>query len=129
MIILDTSVWIEFYRNNGKFFTPVSSLFQVRGIMGLPWIFGELLQGAKGRTEVELIKETWSALPKPSSIITENSWLIAGEESSKQKWYAKGIGLIDAAIIIAAATTSSKVWTLDKNLANILKSKNLLFET
>ncbi len=127
MIILDTSIWIEFYRGNAPFFEAVSSSFRNRNILGLPWVFGELLQGAKGKSEIDVIHETWQALPKISLTLSEKAWLDAGRLSSQQKWLTKGVGLIDAAIICAAIETRSKVWTLDKNLASILKSKNMLF--
>lgn len=126
MIILDTSIWIDFFRGNDDVHDFVSSAFQINGILGLPWIFGELLQGAKGVREIRLIKEMWEAIPKPSSSLSEAAWIAAGERSSKSKWFSKGIGLIDAAIATAAEQTRSKVWTLDKNLAKVLAHEGLL---
>lgn len=117
MVILDTSIWIEFFKTNNPYFDQVAYLIDQNEIIGLSCIFGELLQGAKGNREKNLIHDFWSAIPQ----INENELFIrAGLESCRKKWLSKGVGIIDSAIIVAARESSSFVWTLDKKLSRLL---------
>jgi predicted nucleic acid-binding protein len=125
MIILDTSIWIEFFRGNDPYFNKVSLLLRSGEVMGLSWIFGELLQGASTSKEAQLILKTWNGIRKPELQISETAWISAGEASQKGKWHSKGIGLIDAAIISVSEQYKVPVWTLDKKLYEILKFKRL----
>jgi predicted nucleic acid-binding protein len=117
MIILDTSVWIEFLRNNSLFFPPVKHLLERQQALGLEWIFGELLQGAADKREREIILSYWENIPKFDST---GIWIKAGLFSSEEKLSSRGVGLIDCAIIIACRQTNSTVWSLDKKLNNVL---------
>ena len=124
MVILDTSIWIEFFKGNDPYFDQVSFLIDQNEVIGLSYVFGELLQGAKGNRENNLIHDFWSAIPK----ISETELFIrAGLESCRKKWLGKGVGIIDAAIIVAARESSSFVWTLDKKLSRLLTKEEKYF--
>jgi len=122
MIILDTSLWIEFFKRNPVFFDEVVSLLEENKIYALECVFAELMQGTLNQRERKIIFEYWENLPKPE---IENLLLKAGWESSKQKWISKGIGLIDSVIILAARETASTIWTLDSKLRSILKKHEI----
>ena len=124
MVILDTSVWIEFFKTKDPFFDEVSVLLERNEIIGLSFIFGELLQGAKNNHERTILREFWDALPKMNE---ENVFIRAGLESGNKKWMDKGIGLIDSAILIAARTVGARIWTLDKKLSSILSDTELFY--
>jgi predicted nucleic acid-binding protein len=128
MLILDTSIWVEFLRAHVPFYELAKTKLENGEVIGLPWIFGELLQGVHGAAESRTILSFWKAIPKPELSLCEGAWLRAGEASSRGKWFAKGVGLIDAAIICAAEELNAKVWTLDKKLEDMLKFKKLLFK-
>jgi predicted nucleic acid-binding protein len=117
MVIPDTSIWIEFFKNKRPFFDEISSLIEVNELIGLSFIFGELLQGAKSGTERAILQEFWRVLPK---IEETDLFIRAGLESGLHKWMDKGIGLIDSAIILAARSSGARIWTLDKKLALVL---------
>jgi predicted nucleic acid-binding protein len=118
MIIVDTSIWIEFFRGNEPFFTQVSDLLDKNDILAISPVFGELLQGTKNNKESSIILDFWNNLPQ----ISENELFIrAGMESGRNKWIDKGVGLIDSVIILAARETISFVWTLDNKLLRLLK--------
>ena len=72
---------------------------------------------AKNKKENEIIKNYWENLPKAKH---ESLWIEAGEYSSENNLASKGVGLIDAAIIIAAQRSNVRIWTLDKKLHFIL---------
>jgi predicted nucleic acid-binding protein len=117
MIILDTSVWIEFLKGNNAYFSKISKLLENKDILAVEFIFGELLQGVKNKKENEIIKKYWTHLPKEKygDITIE-----AGEYSSINKLLDKGVGLIDAVILMHGIKSSSKIWTLDKKFMKII---------
>ncbi len=120
MIILDTSVWIEFFKKEAEIFTTVKKLLEAGEVYALECIFGELLQGAKNDIEMDLIISYWKYLPR---IDEKEIWIEAEKYSGENKLASKGVGLIDAVIIMAAIRSKSKVWTLDKKLRKILNQE------
>ncbi len=120
MIIIDTSIWVEFFKNRQPFFNKTITLLEENQIYALECIFAELMQRALNILERNIIYEYWLNLPKPE---VENLLIKTGIESEKNKWISKGIGLIDSVIILSARETSSKIWTLDKKLKIILKKE------
>lgn len=123
MIILDTSIWIEFLKGNPHYFKVIRQLLENQEVIVIECIFGELLQGAKNKRECEIIKHYWENLPETKH---EGLWIEAGEYSSENNFMSKGIGLIDAVIIIAAQRSNAQIWTLDKKLYSIL-GKNIQY--
>jgi len=117
MIILDTSVWIEFLRARPDYFGEVKMLLDGRMIIGLECIFGELLQGTRNPRERDIVESYWRDLPKMDEA---GIWLEAGRISSEGRLHARGVGLIDCAILAAARKSGAKIWTLDRKLAEIL---------
>lgn len=117
MILADTSIWIEFLKRRKPFFEKLKALLEEGQIITTEWIFGELLQGAKNSKEAELILAYRANLPSAGF---EGIWIEAGQYSSKHRLYSKGIGLIDASLLIAARKKEAKIWTLDKKLISIL---------
>ena len=122
MIVLDTSVWIEFLKNNPEYFSKVKYLLENRQVLAVECIFGELLQGAKNKREVEIISLYWESLPK---VKTENGWIQAGIYSSVNKLTSKGVGIIDSYIITAARNNNARIWSLDKKLNSLLKKEEI----
>ncbi|MCK5283102.1 MAG: PIN domain-containing protein [Nanoarchaeota archaeon] len=122
MIILDTSIWIEFLKGNFKYKDLVLKLIEEREVLLLECIIGELLQGAKGKREKEIILKYWENLP---NISMDNMWIKAGILSNDKKLISKGIGIIDTVIITASLETQSTIWTLDKKLINNTSKKYL----
>ena len=117
MIILDTSIWIEFLKGNSRYTIKVQGLLETREILAVECIFAELLQGSKNDRERSIILSYWNHLPK----IQDSGLLIeAGLFSCKKKLLDKGVGLIDAFIYVHAVKTGSTIWTLDKKLLRIL---------
>ncbi len=116
-IIADTSIWIEFLKNNPKFFSWMQPLLEKNRIIAVECIFGELLQGTISKREREVILAYWDCLPK---INESGLWIDAGIYSNKNQLISKGIGLIDSAIIVSAMNNNLLIWTLDKKINNIL---------
>jgi len=117
-IIADTSIWIEFLKNNQDVFPLMQKLLEKNYIIAVECIFGELLQGVKTTRERDIIFGYWECLPKADE---SNVWIDAGNYSNKNKSLEKGVGLIDSALIVLAIKNNLKIWTLDKKLKKLLQ--------
>ena len=121
MIILDTSIWIEYLKRNPDYKAVIDTLLREEKILAFDFVFGELMQGAKEH-EKEKIIGLWEILPKVD--ISEIGFY-AGKYSMENKLRDKGIGLIDCSIIYATIQLESKLWTLDKKILSVLDDKHL----
>lgn len=120
MIVADTSIWIEFLKNRLEEKEIFVRLLENDFMLMPEVVAGELLQGAKTDKEIRIIKGYAENLQSPE---TKGLFLSAGEYSFKNKLKDKGVGLIDAAIIVSAIQTNSKVWTIDKKLLKCLEER------
>ncbi|MDP2043042.1 MAG: PIN domain-containing protein [Algoriphagus sp.] len=118
-VIFDTSIWIEYFKGNSEYFEPCQQLLDSGSVSTLEVIFAELMQGAKGKRELETIELFYKNLPK---LDAPNQIFEAGIFSQKNQLLSKGIGLIDSIIIFAAIQNQKKIWTLDKKINAFLAS-------
>lgn len=114
-ILVDTSVWIEYFRAN-KAYLDLFNLIDKESIITTELIEAELLQGAKSERETLYIENYLSSLQKipVTNLIRESAKI-----SSKMKWFNHGISLVDAFLIYSAWHYKLKIWTLDKNLVKV----------
>ena len=124
MILIDTSVWIEFLRGNEKYFPQVSELLESGNVHSVEPIFAELLQGANNKREVEIITDYWNNI---NNYNEKGLWIESGKISQEKKLYSKGIGIIDAMIISYANKYNLKIWSLDKKLNSVL-DKSMIYK-
>jgi predicted nucleic acid-binding protein len=120
MIILDTSVWIEFLKKHESYFSIIAPLLEQREILAVECVFGELLQGVKNRNEENIIAAYWEHLPK---IETAEIIIEAGKYSNKNKLLDKGVGLIDAIILMHGIKNRIKIWTIDNKFIKIIPNE------
>ncbi len=114
MIIADTSVWVEFLRNREPIYARLAELLERGMVLAHEGVFGELLSGAGGRLDAELIESYWNSLPR---VDEEGVWIEAGKLSAERGLRARGVGMVDSGILALAARTGAGVWTLDRRLA------------
>ncbi len=124
MILVDTSIWVEFLKGHQPYFDQMKQLLEERQVLAVEPVFGELLQGAKDDRERRILQGFWENLPKNK---IQDAWVKAGELSSRKKWSDRGIGLIDVVLIISSRDSNAKIWSLDKKLNSVLH-KNEIFE-
>ena len=117
MIIVDTSIWIEHLKQHDPLSTHMVELLESNEVLAVECIFGELLQGALNKRERGIIEGYWENLPRADE---QGLWIEAGLYSGQHKLFAKGVGLIDAAITVAARRAKAKIWTLDKKLKGVI---------
>jgi len=121
-IVIDTSVWIEYFKGNKKYVDLIQNLLEKNEILTIELIFAELLQGARTEKEVEMLKSYFELIPNAEIV---NLYILAGEFSQREKLISKGIGLIDACIISATIFSDSQLWTLDKKIQKFLDNQYL----
>lgn len=119
MILIDTSVWIEFFKGQPSIFSTVTSLLESQSTIAAECVFGELLQGVKDARERALVLDYWGNLPKRDEA---GIWIEAGLMSAENKWVSKGVGLIDAVLLCLARKNHVKIWTLDKKLLAVMNA-------
>ncbi len=122
MVLLDTSVWIEYFKGNEPYFQKIQKLIETGSVFTIEPVFGELLQGALNKREKDLLLNYWDLLTK---IQEPQLFIKAGELSFDRKLVSKGIKLIDACIIYTVINHKLQLWTLDKKIIQFLDSKYL----
>ncbi len=122
MIVVDTSIWIDFLKANEPIFTRMQLLLENGQVIANECVFAELMQGAIEKRERDIISDYWHNLPKYTN---DGILLKAGKESCLNKWFIKGVGLIDCAILMYVREIKSQLWTLDKTLLSILTKEEI----
>lgn len=123
MILADTSVWIEFLRGRNPYLPVLRHHLEAGNVCTTDFIFGELLQGARDAKEAGIIGRYFAALPRANQ--TADLWFEAGRLSRELKAYSRGVGLIDVALIVAARSTRTQIWTKDKKLLGLLMKEEI----
>jgi predicted nucleic acid-binding protein len=113
MIIVDTSVWIEYLKGNEYYRNVLPKYLKEKHVLAISAVFGELLQGVKNKREHEIIMGFWESLPK---INEEELFIEAGKLSYDYKLYNTGVSLINTYLLAAALNNYYALWSLDKKL-------------
>jgi predicted nucleic acid-binding protein len=121
MTLLDTSIWIEYFKRNEDYKLIINNLLREKKVLAFDFIFGELLQGAREHEKAKIIS-IWEILPK---VNISGIGFYAGKYSMENKLWDKGVGLIDCAIIYTTIESKSLLWTLDKKILGFLDEKYL----
>ena len=125
-IIVDTCVWIEFFREPESEFTlHLKDLLRERKVMMVGMVMAEILQGVKAPKEANLVKQSLTKLPYLE--ITRDIWVTAGEISASLR--STGITIPLSDLIIAAITISGghEIFTIDPHFNKVdgLKLHNI----
>jgi predicted nucleic acid-binding protein len=123
MILVDTSVWIEFFKKREPIFSGLREQIEAGQVLAHSLVFAELLQGCRDPEEAELLQDYWEALSDAES---SDGIVEGGMLSFKNKFYAKGIGLVDAVLVSECRRRKVRLWTLDKALMGFLDPKEHL---
>jgi predicted nucleic acid-binding protein len=121
MIIVDTSIWIEFFKQNPDYVGEMESLLESRKVIALEPIFAELLYGSRSERERNRIIAYWKVVPRIK--FSEGSFIDSADFANKNNFHNKGVGLIDSSILKASIENGFKVWTLDKKIKSNLQKQ------
>jgi len=123
-VLVDTSVWIEFFRRRHPYYEVLSDLIDEDRVVCTGVILAELLQGAKSIKEIDTLKEflfVFDFLPE-----SEKIWERAGVASFRLQRAGKSIGLSDCYIAAITKANNVKLFTLDRHF-DVIK-KEITFE-
>ncbi len=108
MIVVDTSIWVEHFRNPSK---PFAALIAEGGIALHPYVLGELALG--GFPTNGLAADELAELPAaPISSASEVLAFIGWAELART-----GLGYVDAHLLVSARLSRGRVWTNDQKLS------------
>jgi len=124
MIIVDTSIWIEFFRLNPDYVLKLTPLLENRQVATLEPVFAELVYGSKSIKDKNVLMAYWNVLPKIR--LPEGYLLDAAEFAYSHNHQNLGIGLIDTILIKVTIENDAKLWTLDKKLIKCMNERFLV---
>lgn len=111
-IILDTSIWIEYFRGkNTEICLKIEEYLDSASIFIPKIIIAELIQGAKSEKEIKVIEDVVDAFNLIDQ--TDDTWLKAGKLSYELKRKGKNINLTDCYIALICKENNCQIFTLD----------------
>ena len=116
-IIVDTSIWIEYFRNNKSYVNLIEENLDLENIYILGPIVSELLHGVKDEKEYDLLSRSMDSIPFLDC--TYDDWANAGNILFKVKKSGISIPLTDAIIGAVALRYNASVLTLDSYFKKI----------
>ena len=118
-VLIDTSVWIEFFRRHEPHYGIVSRLIDEEQVCCTGIILAELMQGARSEKELAVLED----FPQVFTFIPETPqlWADAGRLSFQLRRKGLTIGLSDCFIAVAAASARAQVATLDSHFGVLCK--------
>jgi len=118
MVLVDTSVWIDFLRNGNK---KLKTLLSEGQVFIHPLIVGELSCGnIKNRVQfLNLLNDL--------TILTETTHSEVLNFIENNRIYGKGVGYFDLHILCSSIISNVPLWTLDKRLEKIAKKHHAAF--
>ncbi len=111
-VLVDTSVWIEFFRGGAAGVVDrLDELINGGVVFTAGIVLAELLQGARADREVGVIEDMKDSFP----VLVEDAtaWIRAGNLSRELRRTGKMVHLADCLIAILAADNGCRVASLD----------------
>ena len=122
-VLVDSSIWIEFFIGNEPVRSTVNELIDKRLICCTGLIVGELIQGAKSKKEIDILNDfvhVFEFLPENSKY-----WIQAGYLSFELRRKGKTIGLADCFLAVLASKYHVSIYTNDDNFLLMENEANI----
>ena len=119
-VLVDTSVWIDYFRGKSpKTAAKLDELLTHGNIYVPKIVLAELIQGARSKKEISIIHDFLDAF----YIIDqkEDSWINAGYLSYELKKGGMNVHLFDCYIAVIAREHECKIFTLNRHFKEIQK--------
>ncbi len=113
MILVDTSVWIDYFRGSPAC-QELGALLEGAEIVVHPFVHGEIALGHLGRRRDQILRDI-ATLPGVD-VVPDADVLYLVEA---QRLGGTGIGWVDAHLLAAALHARVVLWTLDRSLSRI----------
>ncbi len=111
--IVDTSVWIEYFRNQGALSASMDKELLAGNFYMAGPVISELLQGAKTEKDFHALKSSIDGVPFFNTSLAD--WKLAGELSFKLRKKGITIPITDCLIAAVALNNDAGVMTLDQH--------------
>ncbi len=119
MIIVDTSVWVDHFRNSNE---HLQTILAGDTVVCHELVIGELACGNfQNRKKVIGLLQNLPKLP----YIKFDDFLCFVEE---KRLYGKGIGYVDIHLLVSIELSQVKLWTLDKRLRKQAEKLNIEYK-
>ena len=118
-VLIDTSVWIEFFRQHEPCYGLVSKLIDDEQVICCGIILAELMQGAKSDKERAILEDFLQVFPFIPE--TPELWASAGKLSGRLRRKGVTVGLSACFIAMAATSVKAPVATLDSHFEALAK--------
>jgi len=113
MTLVDTSIWIDHLRNG---IPRLQALLQAGEVAIHPFVIGEIACGnLKNRSQILALLQSLPSV----TVATAQETLLFIENHGLA---GKGIGLIDAHLLVACFLSRARLWTGDKRLERIARA-------
>ena len=111
MTVVDTSVWIDFFRG-ARQSARLVPLLDRNEVLLHPWVLGELSLGSLGRRRWAVLADL--ALIPASPVVPESELLNLIDGS---RLHGRGVGWVDVALLASTLVAGATLWSLDRRLA------------
>ncbi|MGH7150576.1 MAG: type II toxin-antitoxin system VapC family toxin [Planctomycetota bacterium] len=119
MILVDTSVWVEFLRGSPGAL-PLARLLEEGEVCLHPWVLGEVALGSLGSRRASILADL-RGLP-PAALVPDEEVL---DMIDARSLAGRGIGWVDAHLLASTLVERSGLWTLDRLLADAARRLRL----
>ena len=110
MVLVDTSVWIRFLKNQSPYAAEMARLLDAEEVSGHEMIYGELLTGDRGDRATLLTEYVHI---KATATIAHGE-VVAFVRARRLK--SRGVGWVDVHLLASAIVGRLKLWTADQSL-------------
>jgi hypothetical protein len=111
LTLVDTSVWIDFFRGTTRA-GILEDLLEANEVLLHPWVLGELVLGGLGARRESVVADLRRLPTAPYVPDDEVLELVVGRQLS-----GKGIGWVDVHLLASALVSRCSLWTFDRALA------------
>ena len=113
MILVDTSVWIDYFRGVAAA-RALADLLEANEVSVHPFVRGELALGGLGRRRIGILDDL-AVLPH-ASLVSDDEVL---HMVDARRLMGSGIGWVDAHLVAAALHDGASLWTRDRALSRV----------
>ncbi len=123
MILVDTSVWIDYFRG-AENAASLADLLINQTVTSHPWVLGELAVGNLGKKRQHVLDDLRELPQLPAYPIEELIGFIEHQSLS-----AKGLSLTDVHLLYASIATATPLWTHDRTLHHTAKKLGFAYRS
>lgn len=112
MRLVDTSVWIDFWRGSNAV-ADLGRLLEEDEVLLHPWVLGEIALGSLGSRRAAILRDL-ELLPVAPIVASEEVRSFVDHHQLA----GTGLGWVDVQLLASARIAGAEVWTNDRRLAS-----------